>query len=88
MVNLTDQSLISTFEAKTYLSQLLKKVEQGYSFTITKHNHPIAFLFPANVKKRTHSIQEVISQIKRDRLFGRAATNLSELQRWREEGRR
>jgi prevent-host-death family protein len=37
---------IGAYEAKTRLSELLEKVREGKSFTITRHGHPIAELRP------------------------------------------
>lgn len=37
---------IGTFEVKTHLSGLLKRVAQGESFTITKNGAPVAKLVP------------------------------------------
>ena len=39
-------SEIGAFEAKTNLSRLLKRVEAGERFVITKHNRPVAELIP------------------------------------------
>lgn len=39
-------SEIGAFEAKTRLSQLLKRVEAGERFVITRHSHPVAELVP------------------------------------------
>ena len=39
-------SEIGAFEAKTNLSRLLKRVQDGERFVITKHNHPVAELIP------------------------------------------
>lgn len=36
--------MIGAFEAKTKLSELLDRVSRGGSFTITKHDHPVARL--------------------------------------------
>lgn len=63
-IDLTDQPLISAFATKTPLSQLVKKVEQGKSFTIIKHIHPIAILLPATLQKNSQSLQEAINRIK------------------------
>ena len=38
---------IGAFEAKTHLSELLNRVEQGEHITITKHGRPVARLVPA-----------------------------------------
>ncbi|MCY4611723.1 MAG: type II toxin-antitoxin system Phd/YefM family antitoxin [Gammaproteobacteria bacterium] len=39
-------SEIGAFEAKTHLPQLLRRVEAGEQFVITKHNRPVAELIP------------------------------------------
>lgn len=43
---------IGSYEVKTHLSQLLRRVEGGESFTITKHGVPIARLVPLVQKAR------------------------------------
>ena len=56
-------SEIGAFEAKTHLPQLLKRVQAGERFVITKHNRPIAELIPF----RTHDagkIRAVIDDLK------------------------
>lgn len=37
---------IGSYEAKTHLPALLKRVEAGESITITRHGHPIARIVP------------------------------------------
>lgn len=37
---------VGAFEAKTHLPKLLKRVQQGERFVITRHNHPVAELIP------------------------------------------
>ena len=39
---------VGAFEAKTHLPELLRRVEQGESVTITKHGKPVAMLVPIN----------------------------------------
>lgn len=41
---ITDSVQIGAFEAKTKLGELLERVSHGASFTITKHDRPIARL--------------------------------------------
>jgi len=43
---------VGTFEAKTHLSALLKKVSQGQEVLITKRGEPIARLVPAQRSDR------------------------------------
>ena len=38
--------IIGSYEAKTHLPALLKRVEAGESITITRHGHPIARIVP------------------------------------------
>lgn len=37
---------IGSYDAKTHLPALLKRVEAGESLTITRHGHPVARLVP------------------------------------------
>ena len=37
---------IGSYEAKTHLPALLKRVEAGETMTITRHGHPIARIVP------------------------------------------
>ncbi len=39
-------STVSSYEAKTHLPRLLRQVEQGEEFTITRHGVPVAKLVP------------------------------------------
>lgn len=41
---------VGAYEVKTHLSGLLKRVEKGESFTITKNGVPIARLVPVEAK--------------------------------------
>ena len=54
---------IGAFEAKTHLPRLLKRVQAGERFVITRHNRPVAELIPF----RTHDaakIRAVIDELK------------------------
>ena len=39
-------SVIGAFDARTHLPQLLRRVQEGERFVITKHNRPVAKLIP------------------------------------------
>ena len=39
-------SVIGAFDARTHLAQLLRRVQEGERFVITKHNRPVAELIP------------------------------------------
>lgn len=45
---------IGLYEAKNRLSELIARVGNGESFTITKHGNPIAQLIPARGVGRRH----------------------------------
>jgi prevent-host-death family protein len=48
--------IVTITEAKTQLSRLLKKVEEGEEVIITRRGHPIAKLLAIKVSKQ-HSIE-------------------------------
>jgi prevent-host-death family protein len=82
----SENNTISIFAAKTHLSELLEKVQSGLSFTITKHSHPIANLIPAVNQKNQSVIKETIAEIKAFRKNFKL--NASEVQNWKQEGRK
>lgn len=45
-------SELGAYEAKTHLPQLLKRVESGETFIITRHGRPVAELRPVNVRSK------------------------------------
>lgn len=55
---------VSSFNAKTHLSNLLTQVQSGKEFIITKHNHAIAKLIPIDKKNKDNEISNAIDQIK------------------------
>ena len=57
---------VGAYEAKTHLTELLKRVAKGERITITKHGIPVATLQPANSVKK-QPLREIIDQIKRFR---------------------
>jgi len=57
-----DRKTIGAYEAKTYLSELLEKVEGGQEIVITKHGTAVALLVP--VKKKA-SAEERVAAIER-----------------------
>lgn len=80
----SSSSTIGAFEAKTKLGELLERVGQGGSFTITKHDRPVARLIGYEVDVSSHraaAVAAMRSQRARYTLGGIDATTL------REEGR-
>ena len=56
-------SEIGAFEAKTNLSHLLKRVEAGERFVITKHSRPVAELIPFR-QRDAEKIRAAIDSLK------------------------
>ena len=50
------------YEAKTHLSQLLKRVAKGEKFTITKHGVPVAILQAPEASRKCPT-KEVIEEL-------------------------
>ena len=76
---------VGSYEAKTHLPRLLKRVAKGESITITKHGVAVAILIPANGGKRSDA-REVIEELKRLRK-GRKLRGVT-IRELIEEGRR
>ena len=56
-------SEVGAFEAKTHLPQLLRRVQQGERFVITKHSRPVAELIPFR-QRDTEEIRAAIEGLK------------------------
>ena len=56
-------SEVGAFEAKTHLPALLRRVQQGERFVITRHNNPVAELIPFQ-KRDTERIRAAIEGLK------------------------
>lgn len=56
-------SHIGAFEAKTHLPRLLRRVEAGERFVITRHNRPVAELIPFQARD-TARIRAAIEDLK------------------------
>ena len=54
---------IGAYEAKTHLPQLLKRIQQGEQFVITKHGQPVAKLIPVS-RPDPDAIQLTITNIR------------------------
>jgi prevent-host-death family protein len=54
---------IGAYEAKTKLSELLDRVTQGETITITKHGVPVATLGPA--QRQSRSAAELVAELRR-----------------------
>ena len=76
---------VGAYEAKTKLSELLKRVEQGEHITITKHGTPVAVLVPVGRYPR-RDVAQTIAEIK-ESAKGNSLKGMS-LQELIDEGRR
>lgn len=82
----TDGKYIGTFEAKTKLAEILKRVENGERITITRRGTPIAEIIPAAKKYDQLTVRAAIAALRQFRL-GRKVGDLS-VRRMIDEGRR
>ncbi|UYM18071.1 type II toxin-antitoxin system Phd/YefM family antitoxin [Endozoicomonas euniceicola] len=75
---------IGSYDAKTKLPEILRRVEAGESFTITNRGKPIADLIPSRAKSRLKA-QSAIANLLKAKKPIIAEDDLKEL---RESGRR
>jgi prevent-host-death family protein len=75
---------VTISEVKTYLSELLVRVEAGEDLIITRGNDPVAHVTRA--RKPTDS-QLLLAELRASRLKAAVSTH-EEILSWRDEGRR
>ncbi len=75
---------IGSFEAKTKFSELLRKVQQGETFTITLRGRVVAELNPPS-KKIKEVPQDVIDRLMHPKIHGISGDEVLE---WIHEGRK
>ena len=84
---------IGLFEAKTHLSELVARAEQGEEVIITRHNRPVAKLVPIGevpaevVARRRRALQEMQAIGQRMSERGGPITR-EEILQWVNEGRK
>ena len=79
---------IGVYEAKTNLTEILKRVDNGESFEITRHGAPVAMLIP-HTDARKMSVHEAIAGIRAMRgAISFEGLNPDDLKQMIEEGRR
>jgi len=76
---------IGAFDAKTHLSDLLRRAEGGEEFVIERRGRPVARLIPYQPDAREPTLQEVVSSMQEVRAEITAPVPIRELI---EEGRR
>lgn len=71
---------LGAYEAKTHLPQLLKRVEDGETFIITKHGRPVAELRPVNIrsKEKRRAIIERMKSFQKTHVLGASIRDLIE----------
>lgn len=88
---------IGLFEAKTHLSELVARAEQGEEVIITRHNKPVAKLVPitssagevpAELIERRRRIAAELQEIGRSIEANGGPVTVEEILAWRDEGRR
>lgn len=52
---------VGAYEAKTRLSELIERVQEGETVTITKHGHPVAHL--VGVAPARRPMEEVVAEL-------------------------
>lgn len=75
---------IGAFDAKTKLSEILRKVEQGERFTITRRGKAVADVVPSQVKDRRRAAEAVRRLLAMPRIEGIPPETV---RAWIEEGR-
>ena len=77
---------VGSFEAKTHLPQLLRRVAEGEEITITKHGKPIARLVPPSAAKQASDVRAAVAAMKQFHI-GRSRGDLG-IREMIDEGRR
>ena len=75
---------IGIFDAKTRLSEIVRQVEAGASFTITHRGRPVADIVPSQAKDQRRVLEAVRRLQTMPKVVGVAAETIRE---WIEEGR-
>lgn len=75
---------VGIFEAKARLSEIVRLVEAGESFTITHRGRPVADLVPSQSRDRRRAAEAVRQLLAMPKITGVSAETVRE---WIEEGR-
>jgi prevent-host-death family protein len=75
---------IGSYDAKTKLPEILRRVEAGEAFTITNRGKPIADLIPSRAKSRLKAQAAINNLLK----MNKPTVSCEDLKAMREEGRR
>jgi len=74
------QKEIGSYDAKTRLPEILRRVEAGESFTITNRGRPVAELVPSQSRERarTRAAIEALLKAKKHRISDKVLAELKE----------
>ncbi len=63
---------VGSYEAKTRLAELLRRVEEGERITITRHGRPVALLLPppGSSDRTVSEVVQDIKELRRGRILG------------------
>ena len=86
-IETTGFTRIGAFEAKTKLSEILRKVEQGERFTITVRGKAVADVVPAQARTRRGTPEEIEAAYQRLRNPRITGISHEEIRAAIEEGR-
>ena len=73
-------------EAKTHFSELLDKVLQGESITITRHGKPVALLCGTDFIRQM-DVYQAVERLKVLRAQAPIQATRAEIEAWKQEGR-
>jgi prevent-host-death family protein len=76
---------IGAFDAKTRLSEILRKVDQGERFTITRRGRAVADIVPSQTKDRRRAAEAVRRLLAMPKIEGISPETVKS---WIEEGRK
>lgn len=83
---------IGSFQAKTYFAELLRKVEEGLVVTITRNGHDVAVMQSPQKKESSAALaawQRLMKLSSKISEQNKAEPiTLSQIQEWKEDGRR
>lgn len=83
---------IGLFEAKTHLSELVARAEQGHEIIITRHNKPVAKIVPVQVRppfdaERRRNAVAALKELGREIAREHGPISSDEIVEWIREGR-
>ncbi len=83
------KNIVSALDAKAHLSRLLREVQEGQTFTITKRGKPVARLVPLPGDKEKMKKDELLKEFDliREKVKGQAEGNV-DIKSYIEEGRK